>query len=67
MLYTDGLTEVSAPRVWSRAHLDAAVGGARRRSAQGIVEHLAAQAEAEAEGPPRDDLALLALRVQPLL
>ncbi|HEY6890239.1 MAG TPA: SpoIIE family protein phosphatase, partial [Solirubrobacter sp.] len=67
VLYTDGLTEVTAPRVWSRAHLDAAIGGARRRSAQGIVEHLAAQAEAEAEGPPRDDLALLALRVYPLL
>jgi len=67
VLYTDGLTEVSAPRVWSRVHLDATVSGARRRSAQGIVEHLAAKAEAEAEGPPRDDLALVALRVQPLL
>jgi serine phosphatase RsbU (regulator of sigma subunit) len=67
VLYTDGLTEVTAPRVWSRAHLDGAVAGARRRDAQGIVDHLAAQAAAEAEGPPRDDLALLALRVQPLL
>ena len=67
VLYTDGLTEVTAPRVWSRAHLDEAIGGARRRTARGIVEHLAAQAEAEAEGPPRDDLALLALRVYPLL
>ena len=67
VLYTDGLTEVTAPRVWSRSHLDRAVAGARRLSAQGIVDHLAAQAEAEAAGPPRDDLALLALRVQPLL
>jgi serine phosphatase RsbU (regulator of sigma subunit) len=67
VLYTDGLTEVAAPRVWSRAHLDRTVAGARRRDAQGIVDHLAEQAEAEAEGPPRDDLALLALRVQPLL
>jgi PAS domain-containing protein len=67
VLYTDGLTEVTAPRVWSRAHLDRAVAGARRRDAQGIVDHLAAQAEAEAEGPPRDDLALMAVRVQPLL
>jgi hypothetical protein len=67
VLYTDGLTEVTAPRVWSRAHLDNAVAAARRRDAQGIVDQLAQQAEAEAEGPPRDDLALLALRVQPLL
>jgi PAS domain-containing protein len=67
VLYTDGLTEVTAPRVWSRAHLDRAVAGARRRDAQGIVDHLAGHAEAEAEGPPRDDLALMAVRVQPLL
>ena len=51
-----------AARVVARApgrRRRAARGGAR---AQGIVDHLAAQAEAEAEGPPRDDLALLALR-----
>jgi serine phosphatase RsbU (regulator of sigma subunit) len=63
VLYTDGLTEVTAPRVWSAAHLDAAIAGARRLPAQGIVDHLAARADAEGEGPPRDDLALLALRV----
>jgi serine phosphatase RsbU (regulator of sigma subunit) len=63
VLYTDGLTEVTAPRVWSGAQLDAAVAGAHRLAAQGIVDHLAARAETEAEGPPRDDLALLALRV----
>ena len=67
VLYTDGLTEVTAPRVWSPRAAGRAVAGARRLDAQGIVDHLAAQAEAEAEGPPRDDLALLALRVQPLL
>jgi hypothetical protein len=53
--------------VWSRSHLDRAVAGAGHLDAQGIVDHLAARAEAEAKGPPRDDLALLALRVQPLL
>ncbi|HET6548194.1 MAG TPA: SpoIIE family protein phosphatase [Solirubrobacter sp.] len=63
ILYTDGLTEASAPQVWTAGQLDAAVAGARRRSAQGIVEHLAEQAG----GPQRDDLALLALRVHPLL
>ena len=67
VLYTDGLTEVTRAARVDAAQLDAAVAGARRRDAQGIVDHLAAQADAEAEGPPRDDLALLALRVQPLL
>jgi serine phosphatase RsbU (regulator of sigma subunit) len=63
VLYTDGLTEASAPRVWTPQQLDAAVAGARRLDAQGIVEYLGSLAP----GPRRDDLALLALRVQPLL
>ena len=63
ILYTDGLTEANAPDVWSPGRLDAAIAGARRMSAQGIVEHLAAQTPATL----RDDMALLALRVQPLL
>ena len=63
VLYTDGLTESGAPRVWTPSQLDSAVAGARRMNAQGIVEHLAAQARA----PLRDDLALLAIRVHPLL
>jgi serine phosphatase RsbU (regulator of sigma subunit) len=67
VLYTDGLTEVGAPHVWSRTHLDRAIAGARRQDAAGIVSWLASQADAEAEGPPRDDVALLVLRSQPLL
>jgi serine phosphatase RsbU (regulator of sigma subunit) len=64
ILYTDGLTEAGAPRrVWSPAQLDTAVGAARHRPAQAIVDHLAEAAQAEAGGPLRDDLALLALRV----
>ena len=63
ILYTDGLTESAAPAVWTPAQLDAVVAGARGRTAEGIVAHLAA----EVEGPLRDDLALLAVRVQPLL
>jgi serine phosphatase RsbU (regulator of sigma subunit) len=63
VLYTDGLTEASAPDVWTPQQLDAAVASARRLDAEGIVEHLGALAP----GPRRDDLALLALRVQPLL
>ncbi len=67
VLYTDGLTEVGAPHVWSSTQLDTVVGRARGNTAQGIVDVLAARAEALAAGPLRDDLALLALRVQPLL
>jgi PAS domain-containing protein len=63
VLYTDGLTESSAPAVWTPSQLDAVVHGARRLTAEGIVNHLAAAVD----GPLRDDLALLAVRVQPLL
>ncbi|HEX6026332.1 MAG TPA: SpoIIE family protein phosphatase [Solirubrobacter sp.] len=63
VLYTDGLTEASAPAVWTPRQLDGAIAGARRRSAQEIVGHLAAQTPATL----RDDMALLVLRVQPLL
>jgi PAS domain S-box-containing protein len=63
VFYTDGLTEAGAPRrVWSPTQLDAAVAGARHQPAQGIVDHLATKALDEAEGPLRDDLALLAVR-----
>jgi serine phosphatase RsbU (regulator of sigma subunit) len=62
VLYTDGLTEARAPRVMTPDELDAAVGGARRRDARGIAEHLS---EALPD-PLRDDLALLVLRAQPL-
>jgi PAS domain S-box-containing protein len=63
ILYTDGLTEAAAPAVWTPEQLDGVVAGARGRAAERIVEHLAAAVA----GPLRDDLALLALRVQPLL
>ena len=63
ILYTDGLTEASAPDVWTPEQLDAVVAQARGRAPAGIVEHLAAAVD----GPLRDDLALLAMRVQPLL
>ena len=63
ILYTDGLTEATAPAVWTPEHLDAVVAQARGRAVADIVEHLAAAVD----GPLRDDLALLAMRVQPLL
>jgi serine phosphatase RsbU (regulator of sigma subunit) len=63
VLYTDGLTEAGAPRrVWTPEQLDAAVASTRRASAQGIVDRLAR--EALGDEPPRDDLALLAVKVR---
>ena len=68
VLYTDGLTEVSAPRrVDAGAPRRGRRGRAPARRGRGSSTTCAAVAAAEAEGPPRDDLALLALRVQPLL
>jgi serine phosphatase RsbU (regulator of sigma subunit) len=63
VFFTDGLTEAGAPkRVWSPAQLDAAVGGARHLTAQGIVDHLTRCALGDAPAPLRDDIALLAVR-----
>jgi serine phosphatase RsbU (regulator of sigma subunit) len=63
VLYTDGLTEAGTPRrVWTPEQLDAAVAATRPGSAQDIVERLAR--EALGDEPPRDDLALLAVRVR---
>ena len=64
VLYTDGLTEARAPHVLTPGA--ARHRGRRRAPPQrraGIVEHLSTQAP----DPLRDDLALLAIRVQPLL
>jgi len=66
VLYTDGLTEAGAPeRVWAPEDLEAALRGAAGRSAQGVVQHLLAQAVPDPQAAPRDDVALLALRVVP--
>jgi serine phosphatase RsbU (regulator of sigma subunit) len=65
VFYTDGLTEAGAPkRVWTPGQLDAAVAGARHRTAQGIVNHLMRRALGDAQGPLRDDIALLAVRAR---
>lgn len=66
LLYTDGVTEAGAPKVWTPEELEAALGGAAGRTAQEIVDHVAAAALARREAPPRDDVAMLALRVRPL-
>ena len=63
VLYTDGLTEAGTPRGCGRRSSStrpSAAPGARQ--AQGIVDQLAH--EALGDEPPRDDLALLAVKVR---
>jgi PAS domain-containing protein len=61
ILYTDGLTHAAEPVHWTPEQLHTVIFGAFGRSAEGIVDHIAATVE----GPLRDDLALLAARVEP--
>jgi PAS domain S-box-containing protein len=66
LLYTDGVTEAAAPRrVWSTDDLAAVVAGAAGAPAQGLVDHVADAALTGLPGPPRDDVAMLALRLSP--
>ena len=65
VLYTDGITEARAPeRVLEPADLRAALRGAAGQPAQRIVEQLAALAMGKEGTPPRDDVAVLALRAR---
>jgi serine phosphatase RsbU (regulator of sigma subunit) len=64
LLYTDGVTEAAAPqRVWSPEDLLEVVATRPGRSAQSIIDHVADAALSGLAGPPRDDVAMLALRV----
>lgn len=66
LLYTDGVTEAAAPRrVWSTDDLAAVVAGAAGAPAQALVDHVADAALTGLPGPPRDDVAMLALRLRP--
>jgi PAS domain S-box-containing protein len=66
VLYTDGLTEARAPvELWSSEDLAAALGRAADTSADGIVAHLLSEALGDGTTPPRDDIALMALRSVP--
>jgi serine phosphatase RsbU (regulator of sigma subunit) len=63
VLYTDGLTEAGAPaRTWSDAELAAAASATAGRSAQDTVRSLVDAALGPVD-EPRDDVAVLALRV----
>jgi PAS domain S-box-containing protein len=63
--YTDGLTDAAAPaRTWSPEDLATALAGARGRSATAIAQHMVDAAIGDV-AQPRDDVALLALRMAP--
>src|SRR4051794_24752949 len=66
LLYTDGVTEAAAPRrVWAPEDLEAVVAEAAGADAQALVDHVAEAALAGLDAPPRDDVAILALRLSP--
>jgi serine phosphatase RsbU (regulator of sigma subunit) len=63
VLYTDGLTEAGAPQAtWGSEELAAAVRAAPLDGPVGLVSSLVAGALG-ARATPRDDLAILALRL----
>jgi serine phosphatase RsbU (regulator of sigma subunit) len=65
VLYTDGITEARAPeRVLGPEDLRAALAAAPSESPQEIVERLSALAMGKEGTPPRDDIAILALRAR---
>jgi serine phosphatase RsbU (regulator of sigma subunit) len=66
LLYTDGVTEAGAPeRLWGPEDLEAVVRQAAGASAQALVDHVAEAALTGLEKAPRDDVAMLALRLDP--
>ena len=65
VLYTDGITEARAPsRVLEPEELHRALSAIDAESAQGIVDELTAVALGSEGTPPRDDIAVLALRAR---
>jgi serine phosphatase RsbU (regulator of sigma subunit) len=65
VLYTDGVTEARAPkRILTQDDLVTALRSGPRAPAQRMVEHIAARAVGKDGVPPRDDIAILALRAR---
>jgi hypothetical protein len=65
LLYTDGVTEAAAPhRVWTSRDMAEVVGRSAGSTAQSLVDHVAEAALSGLPGPPRDDVAMLALRLE---
>ena len=66
LLYTDGVTEANAPStVWTPSDLAGVVAGCDGRAPQTMIDHVAKAALSDLSAPPRDDVAMLALRLQP--
>jgi PAS domain S-box-containing protein len=64
LLYTDGVTDSAAPaRIWSPTDLAAAVGSPAGLDADEIAERVMRTALSESGGEPRDDIAILVLKV----
>jgi PAS domain S-box-containing protein len=64
VLYTDGVTDSAAPeRIWSADELVEAVGPAAGLDADAIAERVMQAALSGAGGQPRDDIAILVLKV----
>jgi sigma-B regulation protein RsbU (phosphoserine phosphatase) len=64
VLYTDGVTDSAAPqRIWSADELVDAVGPAAGLDADAIAELVMQAALSGAGGEPRDDIAILVLKV----
>jgi len=66
LLYTDGVTEADAPRrIWTPEDLDEVIAAAAGATAQELVDRVADAALTGLAAPPRDDVAMLALRLCP--
>jgi len=66
LLYTDGVTEAAAPhRVWEPADLAEVAARVDGHGAQDLVDHVAKVALSGLSTRPRDDVAMLALRLLP--
>ena len=66
LLYTDGVTEADAPRrIWTPEELDEVIAAAAGATAQELVDRVADAALTGLAAPPRDDVAMLALRLCP--
>jgi serine phosphatase RsbU (regulator of sigma subunit) len=64
VLYTDGVTDSAAPsRIWSASELVDAVGPPTGLDADTIAERVMQAALSGAGGEPRDDIAILVLKV----
>ena len=61
LLYTDGLTDATAPG-WTHEELHRRVSGCRTDQLDGLLAQLEDQAIEAADGHPRDDIAMLAIR-----